>query len=281
MRKRKSNGIATVIFCMGVLLCTSSCEDDPLLKTPFVIVRSAADILPVSGKWVKPVIYFNEFSFDELSLKKKKKKFIDMLLPSVLQVKHNIAIDRKRIGDIIWSQQNNEQVPEADSLFLTDYMSRFEAKDANDLYNRLATHPTSIVLAQAAVESGWGTSRFFVEGNNIFGIWSYSSEEERMQALHNRGDQSIYVRSYKDINGSIEDYFYMLARSSAYKEFRKERVKPKEPTKLTYFLKNYSELRYTYVSRLNMLINKNNLTQYDSLTLDPSYYHEGEKLLPN
>ncbi|UII19514.1 glucosaminidase domain-containing protein [Fulvivirga ligni] len=271
--------ITLLFLALAVLMSSFSCEDDPRVKPAFKIVQKASDIAPIDGKWVKPVIYFNEFNFDNLSLKKKKQKFIAMLLPSVLQVKHNMAIDRQRVGDIIWKIEQEEDISATDSTFLKAYMNDFKAKDPKDLYNRLATHPTSLVLAQAAIESGWGSSRFFTEGNNIFGIWSYDADEDRMKALHDRGEKSIFVRSYSDINGSIEDYFNMLARSKAYSSFRKERAKIDDPLKLSYFLKNYSELRYTYVSRLNMVIKKNNLTQYDTTKLDPAYYYEGQKIL--
>ena len=271
--------ISLLLLPLAVLMSSYSCEDDPRVKPAFKIVQKASDIAPIDGKWVKPVIYFNEFNFDNLSLKKKKQKFVAMLLPSVLQVKHNLSIDRQKVGDIIWKMEQKEDISTTDSLFLENYMIDFKAKNPKDLYNRLATHPTSLVLAQAAIESGWGSSRFFTEGNNIFGIWSYNAEEDRMKALHNRGEKSIFVRSYSDINGSIEDYFNMLARSSAYSSFRKERAKNDDPLKLSYFLKNYSELRYTYVSRLNMVIKKNNLTQYDTTKLDPAYYYEGQKIL--
>ena len=61
---------------------------------------------------------------------------------------------------------------------------------------RLKTHPTSIVLAQAAIESGWGSSRFYKEANNVFGVWSYSENEPRIKAMEDREGKSVYVKKY-------------------------------------------------------------------------------------
>lgn len=263
---------------MFLLALITGCSD-PVLKPQFVIAKTPEDIKPISGKWVRPVLYDNKIDFGRLSVRKKKKKFIEMLLPSILMVKHNLAIERARVGNIIWKMKNDEPVSEEDEAYFNTKMEEFKADSPEDLYNRMATHPTSIVLAQAAIESGWGSSRFFNEANNIFGVWSYNPNEDRIMASQSRGDQSIFLRKYPDLRGSIRDYFMTLSRANAYANYRRQRLKVKDPYQLTYFLKNYSELRYTYVSRLNMVIRKNNLVQYDSLKLDPSYYSSENRII--
>lgn len=268
----KLSGLLFLVFWL------TGCAD-PELKPRFVIAQAPEDVCPVVGKWVKLVVYDNEIDFDALPVEEKKEKFINMLVPAVLLVKHNIAVDRERIGDIIWKLENKLNIHQEDSCFLVSKIEEYKADNPKDLYTRMATHPTSIVLAQAAIESGWGSSRFFREANNIFGVWSYRPEENRIIATGSRGDASVYLRKYQDLSGSIHDYFMTLARAKSYKIFRKERLKLKDPYQLTYFLKNYSELRYVYVSRLNMLIRENNLTRYDSLKLDPSYYLDGGEIV--
>lgn len=78
------------------------------------------------------------------------------------------------------------------------------------------------MLAQAAIESGWGSSRFFREANNVFGIWSYNADESRIKAAESRGDDVIYLRSYPDLSGAIQDYFVSLGRAKPYSAFRKQ-----------------------------------------------------------
>lgn len=259
-------------------LLLSACED-PVVKPPLVIVNSAKDILPVEGKWVRPVVYSNEMDFGNLTVEKKKEKFVDMMLPSILMVKHNMKIERARVGDLLWQLESKGALDAADSVYLEGKMAEYNADDVKNLYQRMATHPTSIVLAQAAVESGWGSSRFFTEANNIFGIWSYSSTEDRIQAAHIRESGAVYLRKYPNIAASIEDYFKTLARARPYSKFRKQRVTLEDPFKLIYFLNNYSERKYKYVADLSQMMKINQLTAYDSLALDPSYYREGEKIV--
>lgn len=263
-----------LLLFVGLMI---SC-DDPIPKPPLVIIKSAKDIIPIQGKWVRPVVYANDFDFGNLHVERKKKKFIDMMIPSILLVKHNIAVDRARIGDMVWELENEGELNEADSSFLLSKMSEFGADNAKDLYQRMATHPTSIVLAQAAVESGWGSSRFFQEANNLFGVWSYNTEEDRIKASHVRESGDVYLRKYSDITASVEDYFKTLARVRAYSKFRSQRVKIDDPYKLIYFLNRYSERKYKYVSDLSLVMKVNNLTQYDSFKLDPSYYTDNSKI---
>ena len=137
------------------------------------------------------------------------------------------------------------------------------------MLSRLKTHPTSIVLAQAAIESGWGTSRFYIEANNVFGIWSYSENELRIKAMEDREGKSVYVRKYDVLPESIISYFKTIARGP-YSEFRTAREKISEVSVLISYLEVYSELREEYVKRLDQLIQYNNFEKYDSYTLKMS-----------
>ena len=130
----------------------------------------------------------------------------------------------------------------------------------------MKTHPTSIVLAQAAIESGWGTSRFYKEANNIFGVWSYSENESRIKAMEDREGQSVYVRKYDALLESIVSYFKTIARGP-YSEFRAAREKISEVSVLISYLEVYSELREEYVKRLDQLIQYNKFEKYDSYRL--------------
>ena len=117
------------------------------------------------------------------------------------------------------------------------------------------------------MESGWGTSRFYLEANNIFGIWSYNSKEPRISAGETRGEKAIYVRKYRSLEDSIEDYFHMIASGKAYRSFRNSRLENDNPFRLIAHLTHYSELREEYVKRLYDVIKSNQFYQYDT----PSY----------
>jgi Bax protein len=130
--------------------------------------------------------------------------------------------------------------------------------------------PNSIVLAQAAIETGWGQSRFFLEGNNVFGIWSYNADEPRLQAGIGR-ETPVYVRAYGDISESIHDYFETLGGARAYNGVRKARMETNDPFLLIPHLKYYSERRNWYVSQLRTMIEQNNFIKYDNYKLDPNH----------
>jgi Bax protein len=148
----------------------------------------------------------------------------------------------------------------------------YKTNNGEVLLNRMRVHPNSIIIAQAIIESGWGSSRVFREANNMFGIWSYSANEPRIAAKFKRESETIYLRKYGDFSESIEDYFKTVGRTNAYREFRRARVDTTDPYKLIKYLTRYSERGEEYVIQLSSMIRFNELTQYDNYVLDPSYF---------
>ena len=132
--------------------------------------------------------------------------------------------------------------------------------------DRMSRVPTSIIIAMAGIESGWGTSRFYKEANNVFGVWSYSENESRIKAMEDREGKSVYVKKYDALPKSIVSYFKTIARGP-YSEFRAAREKISEVSVLISYLEVYSELREEYVKRLDQLIQYNKLEKYDSYRL--------------
>lgn len=143
------------------------------------------------------------------------------------------------------------------------------------LLKRLHTHPVSIVIAQAALESGWGSSRFYTEANNIFGVWSYDPYEPRMAAGKPRaGKKKVYVKKYKNLEASIESYYRMMAKGRAYKQFRTARLHTDNPFEIIPYLDHYSELRHEYVKRLYFVIKSNSFYQLDATVYQPPGWHK-------
>jgi|TARA_B110000908_G_C10214679_1_gene432111 uncharacterized FlgJ-related protein len=95
------------------------------------------------------------------------------------------------------------------------------------LYADKTTYPTreqipiELIIAMAAHETAWGKSRFAVEGNNLFGIRTWNSNDPQMKAKGNP-DAPWGVKKYKDYCESIEHYIWILSTLAVYEEFRKE-----------------------------------------------------------
>jgi len=224
-----------------------------------------SDIRPVSNP-VNAYVYTKAIDLTGLDVQNKKQAFINLMLPSILIAKYQLEQDRIKVLAL---QKKTEPLSNEEEQYLFNLKRDYKCHTSKELLSRLKTHPTSIVLAQAAIESGWGTSRFYKEANNIFGVWSYSENESRIKAMEDREGQSVYVKKYDALPKSIVSYFKTIARGP-YSEFRAAREKISEVSVLISYLEVYSELRDEYVKRLDQLIQYNKLEKYDSYRLKMS-----------
>src|SRR5688572_9384741 len=262
----QATSLTTCIALLGMLLgCNGS--NTYTVKTELIQVDSLNEIVLLDDSLVNPILYTNINGLEDLPFHKAKATFISAILPSILVAKHQVHNTKSKISHL----QKKERWSKADSLFYADIKRQYKAKTIDDLIERLVTLPNSIVLAQAAIETGWGESRFFVQASNLFGIWSFDDSESRIAAGKNRDDKTIFLRSYNDMSRSIVDYFEVLARHSAYKSLRKKRQQTSNPYLLIPHLKNYSERKSWYTKQLKKVIRQNNLTKYDKYRIDPSY----------
>lgn len=261
-----------VLHLLVVILFASGCDNNNiyLVKTETLRVQSLDQIVMLRDTLVKPLLYTNIRGLDTLPRAKAKAKFISTILPSILVAKHQMEQHRKKIRKLKEKTYWNKK----DSALYHDAKVRFNAKDVDDLILRMGTLPTSLVLAQAAVESGWGKSRFFLKANNLFGVWSFKSNEPRIVAKKMRGNKMIFLKAYVDMSQSIIDYFEILSRSGAYRNLRDARLKTQDPFKLLPHLKNFSERKYFYTKQLRSVILVNDFIQYDHYHIDPDYLVE-------
>ena len=236
------------------------------LRVIYKAVTSVRDIEPQPGPAVPPIAYTLAISFAPLDVKVKKKKFFDLMLPAIMISKHKLARLRQRIIAFTRKKRHSK----AERRWFTKQLKRFDADNYQQLLQRTEDHPVSIVLAQAAVESGWGDSRFFTEANNAFGVWSFNPDEPRVKAGENREGKEVYVKKYNSLIDSVDDYFLTIARGP-YGRFRRARLQDDNPFRLISHLTRYSEQREEYVQRLREVIEKNDLQRYDSFFLDPRY----------
>ena len=224
-----------------------------------------SDIRPISNP-VNAYVYTKAIDLSELDVQNKKQAFINIMLPSILIAKYQLEEDRIKVLAL---EKKRDPLSDEEERYLANLKKDYKCHTSKELLLRLSTHPTSIVLAQAAIESGWGTSRFYKEANNVFGVWSYSENEPRIKAMEDREGKSVYVRKYDALPESIISYFKTIARGP-YSEFRAAREKISEVSVLISYLEVYSELRDEYVKRLDQLIQYNKFEKYDSYRLKMS-----------
>ena len=191
----------------------------------------------------------------KMTVQQKKERFKALMVPAVQKVYaelNNRYLKYKRMVE------NNHNRAEIEQL-----KEKLKAKTDTELLAAVKPHPVSIVLAQAAMESAWATSRFFREAKNTFGIWSFDKNEPRIAAGEKRGKKTIWLKKYKTIEDSIRDNYRVLARGDAFKRFRSMRLKTSDPFELVKGLDKYSELGSKYGKELASVIRYNKFTQFD------------------
>jgi Bax protein len=197
-----------------------------------------------------------------LSVSQKKKQFLNMLVPPLQEVYEEEKAFYKQVKQWIENNENQQQI---EAL-----KQEYKADDEMALLMALKPHPKSITIAQAAIESAWGQSRFFKEANNIFGVWSYNSSEPRIAASSTRGEKTIWLKKYPTVKEAIKDYYLQLSRSWAFEEFRALNYeKPDQnPYLLVQKLTRYSEKRERYTKILANMIEYNQFTRFDDVVYE-------------
>ena len=226
------------------------------------------------NKLVKPIaltLLPTEIKMIE-NTKKRKELFIQIVLPLILQENNNIKLDRLRLFAII-NKSNNTK---AEKKWLDKKYKQYgvPSKDLLTLKIRMDEIPVSLALAQAAKETGWGTSRFAQEGNALFGQWTWSGEGLKpKEAERNEGHK---VMKFNILQASVRAYQRNINTHSTYKEFRLARAqlrdlgKPLDSIVLSEYLDDYAETGNQYVEVLKKIINQNNLKDFDDAKLLPS-----------
>ena len=224
-----------------------------------------------SKKLVKP-IYFTQFpkDLDELqSTQLKKETFIKIVLPLIVVENERILDDRKKL--IILSEKKFTTDPE--KQWIRQKLLEYKVKKGNikELLVRMDIIPVSIALAQAAKESGWGTSRFALEGNAIFGQWTWSGQG--IAPLNRESNKSHKILKFPILRASVKAYKNNLNTHNSYSKFRSKRLSLREKNKkisgleLTETLNNYAQTGSEYTKILNQIIKQNRLTDFELVSL--------------
>ncbi len=205
------------------------------------------------------------------STKKRKEFFIQIVLPLILKENNNIRLDRKRLFTII-NKSNNTKL---EIKWLEKKFKQYgiNSNDLSILKIRMDEVPVSLALAQAAKETGWGTSRFAQEGNALFGQWTWSGEG--LKPKDSDKNEGHKVMKFNVLQASVRAYQRNLNTHSSYKNFRKARAELRDADKqldslvLADQLDNYAETGKEYTKILKQIINQNSLKDFDDVKLMP------------
>ncbi len=224
-------------------------------------------------KKVKPIrlsLLPNEMKSIESS-GKRKSLFIKIILPLVLEENNRIIIDRKKLFSILNKNKNSKD----EIKWLNQKFKQYGVlnKDLATLKIRMDIIPVSLAIAQAAKETGWGTSRFAIEGNALFGQWTWSGEGIKPAGADT--DATYKVMKFNVLKASVRAYQRNLNTHSSYKKFRFVRAqlrddnKKLDSLKLAEFLDNYAQTGTEYTKVLKQIIQQNQLKDFDEVKLLP------------
>ena len=222
-------------------------------------------------KLVKP-IYFTQFprDLDNLqSVQLKKETFIKIVLPLIVAENEKILDDREKLKLLAEKKFTSD----LEKQWLRQKLLEYKVKkgNLNELMNRMDMIPVSIALAQAAKESGWGTSRFALEGNAIFGQWTWDGQG--IAPLKRDGDKNHKILKFPILRASVKAYKNNLNTHKSYSKFREKRKSLRNKNEkisglaLTDTLKNYAQTGSEYTKILNQIITQNRLSDFELVKL--------------
>jgi len=226
------------------------------------------------NKSVKPIslsLLPHEMKMIE-STKKRKNLFIQIILPLILEENNQIKLDRKKLFSIL-NKSNNSK---SEIKWLNKKFKQYgiNNRDLLTLKIRMDEIPVSLAIAQAAKETGWGTSRFALEGNALFGQWTFSGEGIKPLSIDE--DKTHKIMKFKVLQASIRAYHRNLNTHSSYRKFRKLRAEARDNDEeldsliLADSLDQYAATGKEYTKILKKIISQNSLKDFDNVKLLPT-----------
>lgn len=213
-----------------------------------------------------------------LDVPNKKQAFLNTLIPSVIIALKEVKAERQKLLNITQkmsfqpmmtiskektSWQSNLDKDEIS--FLLKMAKKYRSSEIAELVNKVKGYPVSLILAQGAIESSWGTSRFAVQGNNVFGVWTWG--EKGIVPIGREEGKTHKVAVYDSILDSVRAYILTLNRHYAYDDLRKYRLHTSDSLVMAEGLHQYSERKGAYVDDVKEVIESNNLQFYDTFQL--------------
>ena len=206
------------------------------------------------------------------SSKRRKNLFIQIVLPLIIEENLKIRFDRKKLFEIL----NKNNTTKLDKAWLNLKFKQYgiDNNDLSKLKIRMDEIPVSLAIAQAAKETGWGSSRFAQEGNALFGQWTWSGDG--IKPLDIKKGEKHKVAKFKILKASVRAYQRNLNTHSSYKKFRIERAIQRDndekldSLKLVNFLEKYAETGIEYTEILKKIIIQNKLIDFDDVEILPT-----------
>ncbi len=203
--------------------------------------------------------------------RERKNLFIQIVLPLILEENNQLKYDRKKLFTIL--NRSNNSNSEKKWLKMKFKQYGVQNNDLSTLKIRMDEVPVSLAIAQAAKETGWGTSRFALEGNALYGQWTFSGDG--IKPLGADSDKNHKVMKFQILQASVRAYFRNLNTHSSYREFRKFRAIARDNDEkldsliLAEYLDKYAATGKEYVKVLKQIIKQNSLKDFDDVKLLP------------
>jgi uncharacterized FlgJ-related protein len=246
-----------------------SFKEKPVNSNIFKLINKESELKIVNQN-------INDINLDFLS--QSKRDFVKTLLPLISYQNQNILLERSKLEELKASLIDHNTLSKTDLKFLNKISKKYRIKTAdkhkydlvNELLNRVDIIPNSIVLAQAANESGWGTSRFATEFNALFGEYTYDYSDGVVPLLREEGEKHL-VKTFASVDKSVQSYFNNLNSHYAYEEFRKVREMMREKNNFSNIKLLVEELNsyaadINYITTINAIIDANNLDKFDAFS---------------
>ena len=230
------------------------------------------------NKLVKPItidVLPSEIKSIE-NTRKRKELFIQIILPLILEENKKIKLERKTLFSILNKNNNSEE----EKNWLKSKFKQYGVvnRDLTTLKIRMDEIPVSLAIAQAAKETGWGTSRFAQQGNALFGQWTYDGDGIKPAGADVNDKHK--VMKFKILKASVRAYQRNLNTHKSYKKFRKVRAIQRDvygslnSLELANYLDQYAETGKEYTKILKQIIEQNKLTDFDDAKILPSSNRE-------
>jgi len=210
----------------------------------------------------------------------KKQLFIQILLPIIVAEQAVMLEKRKRVVNLI--QQSGNSLSSTSNPWFAGLIKEYRinrnldsSAQIEELLKRIDTLPVELIITQAAIESGWGTSRFAVEGNSLFGEWTFG-ENAGLTPNNRQSGKTHQVKKFDSLQHSIRSYVKNINRNNAYKELREARYEMRkqgrvlDARKLANYLHRYSQKGMAYVDSLQLIMNTKELKTVRKLNFDHS-----------
>jgi len=302
----RKQGFCTLLTIILLPLATA-CNSTTQLESP--PLTSSVTIQAYHHKNLQTIFTTHNYSWNELeqgvpplvlekfpddlhripSTQQKKELFFGAILPMAMLANEEIKYQRETLNSIFNDFDQKGDITVQQQQKIDEITEKYRIKEdplksqiiRNKLLRRVDTLPESLVLAQAANESGWGTSRFARRANNIFGEWTFTPGKGIVPEDRPEGE-TYEVRRFSSLYQSVRSYMRNINTHRAYIKLRQMREKLRKDNressglKLAQGLDNYSTRRKAYSEEIQALIESNRLEQIIAST-----YLKSEVLIPD